>query len=194
MDKTEQMQKKISVGSKILVHCPKCQKIDYFIVTEDHLKTINQSGIAQVALDHGDHVCLVTFDQWGSIRGTYVYNKARKQKNNFGLTELKKTVYEETPFEELILYFFEYATNTLEAYGQSEPEIERDIIKLIQISTKIEKSLKVKYSIQKMKKGNTELIFGFGKTGILILVSKKPLDADIDLKLTDWVLHAIQKL
>ena len=194
MDKTKQVQKKISVGRKILVHCPKCQKIDYFIVTEDHLKAISQAGIAQVALDHGDHVCLVTFDQWGSNRGTYVYNKARKQKDNFGLTMLKKTVYEGPPVEELIMYFFEYATNTLEAYGQSEPEIERDVIKLIQIASKIEKSLKIKYAIQKMRKGNTELIFGFGKTGILILVSKKHLDAEIDSKLTNWVLNAIQKI
>ncbi|MGQ4891178.1 MAG: hypothetical protein ACP6IP_01700 [Candidatus Njordarchaeia archaeon] len=190
-----QLPERIEAGKYIIVKCPKCGRIDKFVVTDEHIKEIEISGISNIAIDHGDHVILVAFDIWGSIRGTYVYKKAQKGKLSDASLDLryetKKIVIPEASFgESVVLYIFNREEKNLEVYGRSFPELENKVMKILVLMHRIENTLKVSYDLVKMREEDFTTFIVQSKKFSLILTVRDPLDAETEKKILEWLVQA----
>jgi len=189
-------KKSVKSGDTVVVHCPKCDKVDQIRVTQEHIENIKISGIAQVAVDHGDHVCLISFDRWGSIRGNYIYSKAQRgKKTPFGNIQLVKITRDKENFlgDIFTLYLINYTERTMEVFGKEDAELEKTILRLVQLSLRIEQTFGLKYSFMRIEKEDKILLIAYGLDTISILVLREKISEDEEKDLLYWMLDNLKK-
>jgi len=190
---------KISIGSKIVARCPKCGRVERFSVTGAQLHEIEVSGISNIAFDHVDHILIIAFDIWGSIRGQYVYKKASKG----GVSEarvdakyqVKKIEMPDKMLEETVsLVFINRVDKSVEIWGDLDIEIEKLFYRNFLLIEQVEKTLKSRYEVIKISSEKFYAYMGFSEKFGIALISRERLDKDLEKDVMAWLIDAIENL
>ncbi len=189
------MTEKVVEGSVLTVRCPRCGKVDKFNVTREHIEELNISGISNVAIDHDDHVILVAFDIWGSIRGTYVYKKAKMGEvppSSFDIEYERRIMGfdSEALGDGFILYIYDWDEKSLEIYGYSDPKIDNEVMKNLLLISKIQQILKLRYEMIKVASRDWKAYIVQGEHRSVILVVRAKLDTSVEKSLFEWLIKA----
>ncbi len=66
------MSSKIKKQATVTFKCPKCGRVEKYVITEEDLQEIKMIGIARLGFIHGDHSLIINFDSTGFVRGAYI--------------------------------------------------------------------------------------------------------------------------
>lgn len=63
---------KVKKQAAVSFKCPKCGRVEKYVITDKDIQEIKMIGIARVGFVHGDHSLIINFDSTGFVRGAYI--------------------------------------------------------------------------------------------------------------------------